>query len=124
VHWGLLTQELVTQALDCLPAAHLKLWFERLLRDIRGNRSGLPDLIRFWPAERRYELIEVKGPGDRLQDNQIRWLTYCAQHGMPVRVLDIRWADDAPGDSASTDGAISTVAKVATVAALVNENAP
>jgi hypothetical protein len=55
----------------------------------------LPDLIRFWPAERRYELIEVKGPGDRLQDNQIRWLAYCAQHGMPVRVLDVRWADEA-----------------------------
>jgi hypothetical protein len=94
VFWGLLTQELVELALDCLPAAHLKLWFERLLRDIRGNRSGLPDLIRFWPAERRYELIEVKGPGDRLQDNQIRWLAYCAQHGMPVRVLDVRWADE------------------------------
>ncbi|MFM0204571.1 VRR-NUC domain-containing protein [Paraburkholderia fungorum] len=94
VFWGLLTPELVGLALDCLPAAHLKLWFERLLRDIRGNRSGLPDLIRFWPAERRYELIEVKGPGDRLQDNQIRWLAYCAEHGMPVRVLDVRWAEE------------------------------
>jgi hypothetical protein len=94
VFWGLLTPELVALALDCLPAAHLKLWFERLLRDIRGNRSGLPDLIRFWPTERRYELIEVKGPGDRLQDNQIRWLAYCAQHHMPVRVLDIRWAGE------------------------------
>jgi hypothetical protein len=94
VFWGVLTPELVGQALDCLPAAHLKLWFERLLRDIRSNRSGLPDLVRFWPAERRYELIEVKGPGDRLQDNQIRWLEYCVQHGMPVRVLDVRWADD------------------------------
>jgi hypothetical protein len=95
VFWAMLTPQLVAQALDCLPAAHLKLWFERLLRDIRGNRSGLPDLIRFWPAERRYELIEVKGPGDRLQDNQIRWLAYCAQHGMPVRVLDVRWAGEA-----------------------------
>ena len=104
VFWGLLTPELVELALDCLPAAHLKLWFERLLRDIRGNRSGLPDLIRFWPAERRYELIEVKGPGDRLQDNQIRWLAYCAQHGMPVRVLDVRWADE--------DGSVSEVATV------------
>ncbi|WP_341319033.1 VRR-NUC domain-containing protein [Paraburkholderia sp. IMGN_8] len=95
VFWGVLTPELIASALDCLPAAHLKLCFERLLRDIRSNRSGLPDLIRFWPAERRYELIEVKGPGDRLQDNQIRWLAYCAQHGMPVRVLDVRWADEA-----------------------------
>ncbi|MFP3246302.1 MAG: VRR-NUC domain-containing protein [Paraburkholderia sp.] len=95
VFWGVLTAELVGLALDCLPATHLKLWFERLLRDIRSNRSGLPDLVRFWPGERRYELIEVKGPGDRLQDNQIRWLEYCVQHGMPVRVLDVRWADDA-----------------------------
>jgi hypothetical protein len=103
VFWSVLTPELVTQALDCLPAAHLKLWFERLLRDIRSNRSGLPDLVRFWPAERRYELIEVKGPGDRLQDNQIRWLEYCAQHGMPVRVLDVRWADDELAIDAGVD---------------------
>ncbi|RFU44626.1 VRR-NUC domain-containing protein [Paraburkholderia sp. DHOC27] len=95
VFWGALTPELVGQSLACLPAAHLRLWFERLLRDIRSNRSGLPDLVRFWPAEARYELIEVKGPGDRLQDNQIRWLEYCVEHGMPVRVLDVRWADDA-----------------------------
>ncbi|MFM0643526.1 VRR-NUC domain-containing protein [Paraburkholderia bryophila] len=94
VFWGMLTPELVALALDCLPAAHLKLWFERLLHDIRSNRSGLPDLIRFWPAERRYELIEVKGPGDRLQDNQIRWLAYCVEHGMPVRVVDVRWVGD------------------------------
>ena len=91
VFWGMLTPELVDVALDCLPASHLKAWFVRLLADIRENRSGLPDLIRFWPAERRYELIEVKGPGDKLQDNQIRWLRYCMAHGMPVRVLDVRW---------------------------------
>jgi len=103
VFWGLLTPELVALALDCLPAAHLKLWFERLLGDIRGNRSGLPDLIRFWPAEKRYELIEVKGPGDRLQDNQIRWLAYCARHDMPVRVVDVRWAGHELEDEALTE---------------------
>lgn len=92
VFWGMLTPELVELALDCLPAAHLKRWFARLLADIRENRSGLPDLVRFWPAERRYELIEVKGPGDKLQDNQIRWLRFCMGHDMPVRVLDVRWA--------------------------------
>jgi hypothetical protein len=99
VFWGMLTPELVDLALACLPAAHLKLWFARLLADIRENRSGLPDLARFWPAERRYELIEVKGPGDKLQDNQTRWLRYCIAHGMPVRVLDVRWGH-APNGSA------------------------
>jgi hypothetical protein len=102
VFWGALDDTLLAQALACLPAAHLRLWFERLLQDIRGNRSGLPDLVRFWPAERRYELIEVKAPGDRLQDNQIRWLSYCVAHGMPVRVLDVEWRD-APGETREVD---------------------
>ena len=93
VFWGVLSPELLDEALACLPPTHLRLWFTRLLADIRGNRSGLPDLVRFWPAERRYELIEVKGPGDRLQDNQTRWLAYCLDHGMPVRVVDVEWAN-------------------------------
>jgi len=95
VFWGALSESLLAQALDCVPAAHLKLFFTRLLRDVKANRSGLPDLIRFWPAERRYELIEVKGPGDKLQDNQIRWLQYCLAHGMPVRVCHVTWREGA-----------------------------
>ncbi|MFD4838554.1 VRR-NUC domain-containing protein [Achromobacter sp. NPDC058515] len=94
VFWGALSEALLAQALDCLPAAHLKLYFARLLRDVKANRSGLPDLIRFWPTERRYELIEVKGPGDKLQDNQIRWLQYCVAHGMPVRVCHVSWLEE------------------------------
>ena len=123
VFWGLLTPELVTMALDCLPPAHLKLWFERLLRDVRANRSGLPDLIRFWPAERRYELIEVKGPGDRLQDNQIRWLAYCVRHGMPVRVLDVRWADEANSDACAHAAAATSAAAAADAAAATTADA-
>ncbi|VFR41733.1 Hypothetical protein, restriction endonuclease-like VRR-NUC domain [plant metagenome] len=92
VSWGLLTRELIETALDCIPAGHLARWFARLLADIKTNRSGLPDLVCFWPAERRYELIEVKGPGDRLQDNQIRWLDYAQRHGLPVRVCHVQWA--------------------------------
>lgn len=93
VHWAVLTPELLETALHCLPPAHLRAWFERLLGDIRANRAGMPDLIQFWPAERRYRMIEVKGPGDRLQDNQKRWLAFCAQHGMPVDVCYVRWSE-------------------------------
>lgn len=93
VFWGALDQALLEQALDCLPAAHLRAWFKRLLLDIKANRAGMPDLIQFWPAEQRYRMIEVKGPGDRLQDNQRRWLAFCAEHGMPVDVCYVQWAD-------------------------------
>jgi len=36
-------------------------------------------------------MIEVKGPGDRLQDNQLRWLEFCREHGLPVDVCHVRW---------------------------------
>jgi len=92
VYWDALDDELVAHALDCIPALHLRHWFERILQDVKANRSGFPDLIQFWPAERRYNMIEVKGPGDRLQDNQLRWIDYCAEHQMPVSVCYLQWA--------------------------------
>jgi hypothetical protein len=94
VYWGNLDEALLEQALACLPAAHLKACFQRILADIKTNRAGLPDLIQFWPEQRRYRLIEVKGPGDRLQDNQLRWLEFCARHEIPVDVCYVQWARD------------------------------
>jgi len=93
VFWGALNQELLEQALACLPAEHLKHWFNRLLLDIKANRAGMPDLIQFWPQHKTYRMIEVKGPGDRLQDNQLRWLEFCHEHQMPVAVCYVQWAE-------------------------------
>jgi hypothetical protein len=91
VSWDYLDRPLLELALDCIPAAHLKRWCERILADVKANRSGFPDLIQFWPLEKRYNMIEVKGPGDRLQDNQLRWIDYCAAHDMPVSVCYLQW---------------------------------
>jgi VRR-NUC domain/Fanconi anemia-associated nuclease SAP domain len=91
VAWDWLTREALELALECIPAAHLSGFFARLLADMRANRSGLPDLIQLWPGERRYRLIEVKGPGDRLQDNQIRFLNFCVTHAIPVCVCKVTW---------------------------------
>ncbi|MBC3372863.1 VRR-NUC domain-containing protein [Pseudomonas sp. SWRI92] len=93
VFWGALSEELLDQALDCLPAEHLRHWFNRLLLDIKANRAGMPDLIQFWPQHKTYRMIEVKGPGDRLQDNQLRWLDFCHEHRMPVAVCYVQWAE-------------------------------
>lgn len=91
VFWGVISQSMLSLALDCLPREHLRACCQRILSDIRANRTGLPDLVQFWPAERRYRLIEVKGPGDRLQDNQIRWLRFCVSHAIPVSVCHVSW---------------------------------
>lgn len=124
VFWEALDERVLELALHCIPARHLRLWFERLLDDVRANRAGMPDLIQFWPegdgalqgargsAEPAYRMIEVKGPGDRLQDNQKRWLQFCARHDMPVSVCYVTWAacDDETVDAGDADtpaGALS-----------------
>ncbi|HBQ05252.1 MAG: VRR-NUC domain-containing protein, partial [Pseudomonadota bacterium] len=67
----------------------------RLLSDLKHNRAGLPDLIQLMPdapaGKPRYRMIEVKGPGDRLQDNQRRWIDFFCRHDMPVEVCHVRW---------------------------------
>jgi hypothetical protein len=91
VTWGLLSRRLLDWALTCIPAAHLKLMFEWIARDVQDNRAGFPDLVQFWPQQRRYRMIEVKGPGDRVQDNQRRLLDFCVSHDIPVSVCFVRW---------------------------------
>jgi hypothetical protein len=41
-----------------------------------------------------YELIEVKGPGDRLQTHQTAWLHFLSAQGVQVSVLNVANTDD------------------------------
>jgi hypothetical protein len=92
IHWLALDEPTMELALACIPVAHLKLYFARLLDDLCENTTGFPDLVQFFLDTRTYKFIEVKGPGDRVQDNQRRWLQFCARHQLPVEVCHVRWA--------------------------------
>lgn len=94
VTWQAMDEDLLNLALHCIPPIHLKVIFERLLFDLRNNCSGFPDLIQFFPDRQSYRLIEVKGPGDRIQDNQQRWLEFFAQHAIPAEVCYVCWRNE------------------------------
>ncbi len=91
VQWSVLSEDLLDIALNIIPAAHLKQIFTHLLADLRHHRSGLPDLSAFNRKQGSYELIEIKGPGDRLQDHQTLWLENLANMGVPVSVMHVRY---------------------------------
>lgn len=94
VFWEALPVELLDLALDRIPPRHLQVIFQRMLQHPGLYRNGFPDLIRFSTAahsDRTYELIEVKGPGDKLQANQIRWLNEFAAAGIPASVCWVSW---------------------------------
>jgi len=98
VNWAGLTQELLELALDCIPVTHLLAMFRRLLFDLRNNRSGFPDLICFnrdRESQNRYLMVEVKGPGDQLQNNQKRWIKAFTAQRIPFQLARVIWnADD------------------------------
>jgi hypothetical protein len=89
--WPVLNEELVSLALQCIPAKDLRIIFEHMLADLRQHCSGLPDLIRFDTLDNSYQLIEVKGPGDKLQDHQKRWLSFFKHHNIDAHVCYVNW---------------------------------
>ncbi|MCZ6502821.1 MAG: VRR-NUC domain-containing protein [Gammaproteobacteria bacterium] len=89
VHWSMLTKELLERFLSVISINSLLSVFKRLLADPRNNRSGFPDLVVFQNGG--YRLVEVKGPGDRLQENQLRWLRHFSSVGIPAEVVHISW---------------------------------
>ncbi len=89
VNWEYLDEPLLSLALTCIPPAHLQAIFTRQLFDLRNNRSGFPDLIQFCPGRNEYRLIEVKAPGDKVQDNQRRWLEYFSRNGIQASVCHV-----------------------------------
>lgn len=90
VFWRYLQPELLEIALKRIPLAHWHAVFHRMLQDLRNHRTGFPDLIHF-PATGGYQLIEVKGPGDKLQKNQLRWMRFFTDIGIPHIVAYVSW---------------------------------
>jgi len=87
VYWGLLEDALLDRCFNSIPREHLKRIFRRMLADLRNNTNGLPDLILF--SGNSYQLIEIKGPGDKLQKNQTRWFQFFGQENIPATVVNV-----------------------------------
>lgn len=98
VAWEGLSEELLELALERIPLQHCLAVFHRILADLKENRTGFADLVVF-PLAGGYELVEVKGPGDRLQKNQRRWLQFFSQHSIPHQVLHIEVSDEEAGET-------------------------
>ncbi len=59
-----------------------------LAMDHQTYRSGFPDLS-LWKLPDQVMIIEVKGPGDRLQNHQKVWLETLHRIGVDTRVCRV-----------------------------------
>jgi hypothetical protein len=90
VNWRAIDEQMLALALNHIPRQQLLAIWRRILFDPRANRSGFPDLLALDP-QRGYLLVEVKGPGDQLQQNQKRWLRFFSEQAVPWQVLRVEW---------------------------------
>ncbi|BFM05497.1 VRR-NUC domain-containing protein [Halioxenophilus aromaticivorans] len=90
VFWPAVDEALLTLAIENISVKDWRAIFDYLWGDLRARRKGLPDLIYF-PSAGGAELIEVKGPGDKLQTHQRRWLAFFHQAGIAHRVVNVAW---------------------------------
>lgn len=94
VDWRYIDGDLLDKVTQCIPSEHLINIWERMLFDPSENRRGFPDLIALGKAPGEYCMIEVKGPGDALQNSQKLWLRFFATQQIPAQVAWVTWADD------------------------------
>ncbi|WP_104023926.1 VRR-NUC domain-containing protein [Vibrio hyugaensis] len=99
VSWGYISEELLALALNHIPNDMLVELFKVQLSDLKLYRNGMPDLIAF--KDGKFEWIEVKGPGDKLQDNQWRWIKEFNRLNVPFSVCYVT-AQNLERDSSQT----------------------
>ncbi|GIY12663.1 hypothetical protein CDAR_484501 [Caerostris darwini] len=87
VNWDLFTNLEHAQGLICCFGCDILSGIcERIAKDHRFTRSGVPDLVVWNPETLSVKIVEVKGPGDKLSSKQILWLDYLIQLGANAEV--------------------------------------
>ncbi|MGY5538112.1 VRR-NUC domain-containing protein [Vibrio brasiliensis] len=84
VYWHSFDLPLLNKCIESMPNEMIVGLFNVLLSDLKIYRSGMPDLILF--KDGHFEWVEVKGPGDKLQDNQWRWFYQFTRLNVPFSV--------------------------------------
>ncbi|OCH92080.1 hypothetical protein OBBRIDRAFT_886490 [Obba rivulosa] len=90
VRWDLFKGADLQQVVCCLGGEALAVICRLLCEDYPARTSGVPDLIVWNMETSDCRFVEVKGPGDSLQENQKVWIDVLCQAGIPVEVCHVR----------------------------------
>ncbi|KAI0957731.1 hypothetical protein AcW1_006029 [Taiwanofungus camphoratus] len=89
VRWDLFGKEDLLGIARCLGGDALVAICRLLCEDYAGRVDGVPDLVIWNPEEEQCKFVEVKGPGDTLQENQKVWIDVLLQAGTHVEVCHV-----------------------------------
>ncbi|KAH9928150.1 VRR-NUC domain-containing protein [Fomitopsis serialis] len=84
VQWELFEKSDLLEIAENLGGVALAVICRLMCEDYGGRTGGVPDLIVWNVDTRECKFVEVKGPGDRLQENQKVWIDVLLQAGVTV----------------------------------------
>ena len=89
VDWRVFDEDTLGRLLEGLGTTTVRKLLAFVSADLDNARRGFPDLtVVYGPG--RFEFVEVKGPNDRLRDDQYLWIARLRAAGLPVRVARCR----------------------------------
>jgi len=90
VNWDLFrSTEYLRGLIMCFDPEQLTKILDRMIKDHRTYRSGLPDLTCWNPETQELSFVEVKGPGDKLSYKQILWIRFFISIGVMAEVCHV-----------------------------------
>ena len=89
VQWNRWSLEELIEIADCIKGVALAAVCRLLAKDHAGWSGGMPDLFLYNTERREALLSEVKGPRDRLSDQQRAWIAALEDAGLGCEVLKV-----------------------------------
>ncbi|KAH7623249.1 hypothetical protein Ndes2526B_g01671 [Nannochloris sp. 'desiccata'] len=89
VNWERWSVEELQVVASCVGGPGLAAVCRLLAQDHGGWQGGMPDLLLWHPERQEAKLVEVKGPRDRLSDQQRAWIAALEDAGLFVEVLKV-----------------------------------
>ncbi|KAK7694026.1 hypothetical protein QCA50_003602 [Cerrena zonata] len=89
VRWDLFEKQDLVEIAECIGGDGMATICQLMCEDYASRTSGVPDLIIWNAEESTGKFVEVKGPGDSLQENQKVWVDVLVRAGVPVDVCHV-----------------------------------
>ncbi|KAJ7188703.1 VRR-NUC domain-containing protein [Mycena filopes] len=90
VNWEMCSRDDLLEIVECMGGDVLSSICRLFCEDYRGRSSGVPDLIIWHPDTKECKFVEVKGPGDTLQENQKLWSDALLTAKCAVEICHVR----------------------------------
>ncbi|KAK2466657.1 hypothetical protein APHAL10511_000915 [Amanita phalloides] len=104
LRWDMCESADLVEIVDCLGGPTLALICRLFCEDYNGRCSGVPDLVVWKAQQRMCKFVEVKGPGDRPQENQKLWFDSLLRAGANVEICHVIDINAPPKEKRKTPG--------------------